>query len=75
MEEVYLIEIVDRTANQSFNFVTNLQAFQLPDELVPSDGVAHLMEWRVSVALRNPDGTFVPVGGQGNWNSFTWNSR
>jgi hypothetical protein len=73
--EVYLIEIVDRTINQSYSFVTALQSYQLPDQIIPADGNPHQIEWRVSVARRNEDGTFVPVGGQGSWYGFTWNSR
>lgn len=74
-EEVYLIEIVDRTIGTERNYATEKTSYTLPDNIIPTDGQARRMEWRVSVAQRNPDGSVLPIGGAGNWRVFEWRSR
>lgn len=73
--ERYLITIEDRTAGTTNSYVTSNTRYTLPDSLIPSDGQNHSMAWRVSVAAENPDGSYTPVGGLGEWNTFQWRSR
>ena len=73
--EVYLIEISDRTTNTQSHYVTRNTSFTLPDSAIPTDGQQHSIDWRVTVAVQNPDGTYTTVGGLGNWRTFNWQSR
>jgi hypothetical protein len=73
--EIYLINLEDQTTGTSNAYVTPNTRFTLPDSLIPSDGQSHAIVWRVTVARVNADGTYTPVGGQGSWNSFQWQSR
>jgi len=72
---MYLIEVADRTVNTINNYITDNTTFTLPDDLIPSDGQVHRMEWRVTVARLNTDGSYSPIGGLGNWRGFQWQSR
>ncbi|MEL6306499.1 MAG: hypothetical protein AAFQ52_00070 [Chloroflexota bacterium] len=74
-DEQYLIDIEDRTAGRSNAFATRNTNYILPNDLIPTDGQTHDISWRVYVARQNPDGTFSPVGGVGEWNSYQWQSR
>jgi hypothetical protein len=73
--EVYLIEISDRTTNTQSHYVTRNTRYTLPDSAIPTDGQQHSIDWRVTVAVQNPDGTYTTVGGLGNWRTFNWQSR
>jgi hypothetical protein len=73
--EIYLINLEDQTSSTTNAYVTRNTRFTLPDSLIPSDGQIHAMVWRVTVARVNADGTYTPVGGQGVWHSFQWQSR
>lgn len=74
-DEVYLVEIADRTLEITENFVTTSNNLILPERLIPTDGQTHRIEWRVIVAQQNSDETYTPVGGTGGWHSFQWQSR
>lgn len=74
-DEQYLIDIEDRTAGTSNAFATRNTNYILPNDLIPTDGQTHEIGWRVYVAQQNPDGTFSPVGGVGEWNTYQWQSR
>jgi len=74
-DEVYLVEVVDRTVEDSDAFITRATSYVLPDRFIPADGQTHLFEWRVSVAAENSDGTYRVVGAMGEWRSFQWQSR
>lgn len=74
-DERYLVDVEDRTAGTTNAFVTSTTNYILPDSLIPTDGQPHTIAWRVYVARVNPDGTFSPVGGIGDWNVFQWQSR
>jgi hypothetical protein len=73
--EMYLIEVSDRTTGTGTNYVTRNTNFTLPDSAIPSDGQMHSMDWRVTVAVQNADGTYTTVGGLGTWRGFNWQSR
>jgi hypothetical protein len=75
-EEYYFIEVQDLTTNApTYQNVTRATSYELPDLLVPTDGQSHNIQWRVSVAARDANGTFSIVGAQGAWRAFTWQSR
>lgn len=74
-DEVYLIDVEDRTSGTAFAYATRSTSFVLPDTLIPVDGQTHTFAWRVRVARANADGTYTPVGGEGDWNTFQWQSR
>lgn len=73
--EVYLIQIGDRTAGTEEAFATRSTSYILPDTLIPTDGQDHAIEWRITVGIETADGTYQRVGGLGNWNRFQWRSR
>lgn len=74
-DEIYLIDIEDRTSGTVSAYVTRNTRYTLPDSLIPSDGQNHTMAWRVRVARDNNDGTYTAVGGRGEWHTFQWQSR
>lgn len=74
-DEVYFVEVQDMTANTTFQDITRGTYYDLPDSLIPADGQPHNMQWRVSIARRTPDGTYVIVGADGTWRAFSWQSR
>jgi hypothetical protein len=43
--------------------------------MIPADGQAHQMRWKVSVGVANPDGTLRITSGPAAWQTFTWQSR
>jgi hypothetical protein len=73
--EVYLVEIEDQTAGTSRADVTTGTSYDLPEELVPTDGQPHMMRWRVSVASQNEQGIYRYIGATGDWRTFRWQSR
>lgn len=73
--EIYLLEVEDRTTSTAQAFVTHNTRFTLPDNLVPTDGQTHTIAWRVQVANLNADGSYTPIGGEGDWRIFQWQSR
>ncbi len=73
--EVYLVEVVDRTAEVSDAFVTRATSYTLPDRFIPTSGQPHQFDWRVSVAAENTDGTYRIIGAIGEWRRFQWQSR
>jgi hypothetical protein len=74
-EDVYLVEIADRTTGTTEAFRTRQTFFRLPETLIPSDGQTHTIQWRVSVARPNADGTYSRIGAAGEWHTFQWESR
>ena len=74
--ETYLIQLTDQTTGASSNFTTRSTSYRLPSSLIPSDGQTHTFVWSISVAYRNADGLYVPVGGGTNRTmTFEWQSR
>lgn len=73
--ETYVIQIEDLTAGTAHMGVSRSNSYMLPDSLIPADGQAHQMRWKVSVGAPNPDGTLRIISGPGEWNAFTWQSR
>jgi hypothetical protein len=72
--DVYLIEVQDLTNSSQWLQVTRQNSVVLPDTLIPTDGQAHQLQWRVSVA-QQVNGIYNYVGGVGAWRSFQWQSR
>ncbi len=73
--DVYLVEVADRTTDTTEAFTTSQTSFRLPERLIPSDGQTHTIQWRVSVARPNADGTYSRIGAAGEWHTFQWQSR
>lgn len=72
--DVYLIELVDQTSNQTLRQVSRANSFRVPAAFAPSDGKNHLIQWRVSVAKADAQGVYNYVGAEGNWRAFQWQS-
>ncbi len=72
--ETYLVEVQDTVSGVQQIDVTRNTSYRLPDSLIPADGQPHLMRWRVSVAVPNEQGAYRFIS-EGNWHSFTWQSR
>lgn len=73
--ERYLVEIEDETSGARHLDVTTTTSYELPEALVPTDGQAHTIHWRISVAAPNPQGQYRYIGAQGQWRTFHWQSR
>jgi hypothetical protein len=74
-KEVYLVEIQDETAGMQKVAVTTSTSYELPDELVPTDGKTHTIHWRISVAAPNDQGAYRYIGAVGEWRTFQWQSK
>ncbi len=74
-QEVYLIEIQDETAGTQHIDIAHSTSYQLPEDLIPSDGQTHSIQWRVSVAAPNAQGQYRYIGARGDWRRFSWQSR
>ncbi len=73
--EVYLLELIDQTANTAFRQVTRANSFRIPEAFLPADGRPHLLQWQVTVARMNDLGEYFYVGAPGAVNTFQWQSR
>jgi LysM domain len=75
-DEVYLVEIKDDTSGgEPFRDITRSTSYLLPESMIPTDGQAHTIEWRVSVAAPNDQGVYRYIGAAGDWRPFHWQSR
>lgn len=73
--DVYLLELIDQTANAAFRQVTRANSFRVPEAFIPADGQPHLVQWQVTVARMNDQGEYFYVGAPGAVNTFQWRSR
>jgi len=73
--DVYLLELQDRTDGRSWLQVTRDTSIRLPESMIPTDGQTHTMQWRVTVAQADANGVYSYLGGIGEWRSFQWQSR
>ncbi len=73
--DVYLLELIDQTANAAFRQVTRANSFRVPEAFIPADGQTHLVQWQVTVARKNDQGEYYYVGAPGAVNTFQWQSR
>ncbi len=71
-DDVYLIELVDQTSNQSLRQVSRANSFRVPAAFAPGDGQSHIIQWRVSVAKADAQGVYNYVGAEGHWRTFQW---
>ena len=74
-DETYVIQVEDLTAGTAHTGVSRSNSYMLPESLIPSDGQAHQVRWKVSVGVPNPDGALRLVSAPGPWHTFTWQSR
>jgi len=73
--EVYLLELIDQTANAAFRQVTRANSYRVPEAFIPADGQPHLVQWQVTVARKNDQGEYYYVGAPGAVNTFRWQAR
>ncbi|MBL8160818.1 MAG: LysM peptidoglycan-binding domain-containing protein [Anaerolineae bacterium] len=74
-QEYYLVEVTDTTLNSVFRDLTKENRYQLPDNLIPTDGQVHVMNWTVYVVTPNEQGIYRPISGTPEIRSFQWKSR
>lgn len=73
--EYYLVEIQDVTNGAKYNSVTRNTSTLLPAEMIPTDGQRHTINWTVSVARLNAEGTaYQPISGNPEIRTFQWES-
>lgn len=73
--EVYLLTVVNRTTEQTYNVTTRELFFTLPAEWQPSDGRRHVFAWQVTIAEVRDGNTVIPSTRQTEVRTFTWQSR
>lgn len=75
-DEVYVVEVVDKTANTApYQASTRENSLELPESLIPSDGQTHTFEWRVFIASPTENGNYRRVSDSGAARVFQWMSR
>lgn len=74
-EEQYLVQVEDTTSGATHNGITRATSYELPEDMVPSDGQPHVIRWRVAVAAPNAQGAYRIISGEPAWRSFTWQNR
>jgi hypothetical protein len=72
---VYLVVVVNKTANQTYYHQTRELSFELPTEWQPTGDVTHEFEWRVVVASIGASSTPVPSAYTTEKRTFTWKGR
>ncbi|MFQ3535502.1 MAG: LysM domain-containing protein [Aggregatilineales bacterium] len=73
--EVYLVTVVNRTTQQTYNVTTRELFFTLPAEWQPADGRRHTFAWQVTIAEVRDGNTVIPSTRQTEVRTFTWQSR
>ncbi len=73
--EVYLVQIEDETSGATHTDITRSTSYELPEELIPTDGEAHTIRWRVTIAAPNQAGAYAFISPEGQWRTFFWQSR
>ncbi|MBW4435975.1 MAG: LysM peptidoglycan-binding domain-containing protein [Pleurocapsa minor GSE-CHR-MK-17-07R] len=74
-EQVYVVQIEDTTAGTTHTGVTRSTSYELPRDMLPTDGQAHTIRWRVSIGTPNDQGAYRLISGEAPWNVFQWQSR
>lgn len=74
-EEVYLVEVEDKSTGAKWAEVTRQTSVLIPDSLKPLDGQIHTINWRITVAKPNADGVYEIVSGQDIIYVFQWARR
>lgn len=76
VEEYYLVEIQDVTNGAKYNSITRNTSALLPAEMIPTDGQRHTINWTVTVARLNAEGTaYQPISGSPEIRIFQWESN
>lgn len=73
--EVFLVTVVNRTANITYNLTTREQFFTLPAEWQPTDGRRHTFAWQITIAELRDGNTVIPSPRQTEVRTFMWQSR
>lgn len=73
--EYYIVQIEDQTNGATYLDVTKNTSYELPESMIPTDGVAHVIRWRISVGVLNEAQQWRMISGVGDWRTFQWQSR
>lgn len=73
--EAYIVQIEDVTAGTSRVDTTRNNSYELPADMIPSDGQTHTIRWRVTVGTPNESGQWRIISGDSGWRTFQWQSR
>lgn len=73
-DEVYLVQVNDLTAGQVWSGVTRETRLRLPDSLIPFDGIAHDIEWTITIGNRQASGEVMPLNSGVSVSRFQWQS-
>lgn len=74
-QDVYLVELQDRTDGRSWLQVTRDTSIRVPESMIPTSGQAHSFQWRVVVARPDASGVYNYVSPASDWRNFQWQSR
>lgn len=71
-DEVYLVRYEDLTNGMTWNGITRSTVLALPEDLAPTDGETHQIQWSVTIATQNVEGFYTPIGGESAPRTFRW---
>lgn len=71
-DEFYLILITDSTTSRTWELETQATSLRLPSDVQPNDLNTHTFNWRVVVAHKGVDGSYILVGQKSLIFTFTW---
>ncbi len=71
-DEFYLVLVSDMTAKATRQFEATAESYPLPADMMPADNQQHIVNWRIVVARKAPDGTYIQVGQPSVIYTFTW---
>ena len=74
-DEAYIVQVKDITADTDVvAFVTRSNTYELPADLIPTDGQTHRFQWWVSVGKRNDRGVYDIISRNAPVSTFEWQS-
>ena len=71
-DEFYLVLVSDVTSKSTREFEATAESYPLPADMTPTDNQLHTINWRVAVARKAQDGTYIQVGQASVIYTFTW---
>ena len=74
-DEQYLILLTDATLDRTWEFGTQATSLRLPAEIIPSDGRAHTINWKIGIARKSAEDAYVLVGPWSVIYTFTWQGQ
>lgn len=74
-DEFYLVVWSDQASGQTRQQETKSTSYRLPETFEPPPGETHTLFWRVSVARRAEDGSYIVVSPEGLIYTFLWQGQ